>query len=175
MKYYATVDGQEFVVEILPEGILVNGTAVNVDFQELPDNGMVSLLINHSSYEAVIEEQTDSQIEVLLRGELYMVEVQDERARRLAQARGESSVPSGESTIKSPMPGIIVATPLPEKTAVQKGQTVIILESMKMENELKSPQDGLVARVLVKPGDSVEKGQVLAVITDPNAEEDSQA
>ena len=69
------------------------------------------------------------------------------------------------------MPGIIIATPAAEGDAVQKGDKIIILESMKMENELRSPRDGVVTRVQVKPGDGVEKGQVLAVISDGAAKD----
>jgi biotin carboxyl carrier protein len=57
-----------------------------------------------------------------------------------------------------------------EGSHVHKGDKIIILESMKMENELRSPRDGVVIRVQVKPGDGVEKGQVLAVIGDGGSE-----
>jgi biotin carboxyl carrier protein len=64
------------------------------------------------------------------------------------------------------MPGIIIAVSVTEGDEVTKGQKVVILESMKMENELTAPRDGVVMRVKVTSGDSVEKGQVLVVIGD---------
>jgi biotin carboxyl carrier protein len=70
------------------------------------------------------------------------------------------------------MPGIIVATPLAPGDLVAEGDTVIILESMKMENELRSPQDGVISRVVVEPGVAVEKNQLLVVISPPDQEQE---
>ncbi|MCA9968152.1 MAG: acetyl-CoA carboxylase biotin carboxyl carrier protein subunit, partial [Anaerolineales bacterium] len=103
-------------------------------------------------------------------GELYTVKVQDERAYRLAKARGVASDVTGEAQMKSPMPGLIVAVPVSEGQHVEKGDKVIILESMKMENELRAPKAGIVARISVEAGASVEKDQVLAVIVDEEEE-----
>lgn len=170
MKYIATVNEQEFEIEVGHDReITVNGERYDVDFHQLPDGGLVSLLLNNESFEAVVDAR-ENVWEVLLRGELYSVTVQDERAYRLAKARGVDTAVHGESVIKSPMPGIIIATPAVEGAVVQKGDKIVILESMKMENELRSPRDGVVSRVQVKPGDSVEKGQVLAVIGEPSGD-----
>ena len=62
---------------------------------------------------------------------------------------------------RSPMPGMVVALPVAEGQPVTKGQVLVILESMKMQNELKSPRDGKLVRLRVKPGDSVEQRQPL--------------
>ena len=62
------------------------------------------------------------------------------------------------------MPGLVVATPVEVGQEVELGDNVVILESMKMENELKAPRAGRVERINVKPGDSVEQNQTLVVI-----------
>ena len=165
MKYYAKIEGEEYIIEIGKNHISIGDQTYDIDFQDLPERGMISLLIDNRSIEAVVEEQ-DETFEVLIKGELYSVQVQDERTRRLAQARGETAADSGELVIKSPMPGIVIATPVAEGQTIQKGDQIIILESMKMENELRSPRDGVVVRLTVKPGTSVEKDQVLAIISD---------
>ena len=69
--------------------------------------------------------------------------------------------------MRSPMPGVIVAVAVFEGDAVRQGDKVIILESMKMENELRAPRDGIVSRINISKGDSVEKDQVLVVISEP--------
>jgi biotin carboxyl carrier protein len=96
---------------------------------------------------------------------LYQASVLDERARRLTQAGGGAGAHSGEATIKAPMPGLIVAVPASEGQAVKKGQTLVVLESMKMENELKAPRDGTVASVKVVPRQNVEQHQPLVILT----------
>ena len=171
MKYIATVNENEY--EIVIEGedtVIVNGERHNIDFQYMNGGGVLSLLFNNRSLEAVVNED-DETWEVLTKGELYTVKVQDERAYRLAQARGTAGAVTGEVTVNSPMPGLIVNVTISEGESVQKGDKVVILESMKMENELRSPRDGIISRVMVSQGDSVEKDQVLVVITDPDSED----
>ena len=172
MKYITNVQGKEFVIEIDEESrIRVNDEAYDIDFQQLTDDGVISLLIENRSLEAVVEER-DELWQVLMKGQLYSVKVQDERAYRLAMARGAGGAGSGDETIKSPMPGLIVDVPVAEGDVVTKGDKVVILESMKMENELKASGDGVIGRILVGKGDSVEKGQDLVVILPPDEEEE---
>jgi len=165
MKYYATVDDEEFVIEVRKGQILVNGELLEMDFQQMPGSGVTSLLINNRSLEAVVEEQEEGW-QVLIQGELYQVTVDDERSRRLASARGILGHEDGEAAIKSPMPGIIISVPVSEGDRVHKGDKVVILESMKMENELRAPRDGQVSHIKVQAGDTVEKNQVLLTISD---------
>ena len=165
MKYMTFVNGKEYVIDIDRENeVLVNGEPHVIDFHNLSARGLVSLLLNNHSYEGVVEENDGDMWDVLLRGELYEVKVQDERSYRLAKMRGVLAEDSNEAVIKSPMPGIIVAVPAVVGEPIKKGDTVIILESMKMENELKSPIDGVLTKVMVEAGDSVEKGLKMAVI-----------
>lgn len=167
MKYITTVNDQEFVIEIDEEGrITVNERPYEIDFQILAEGGVLSLLLDNKSLEAVVEER-DQAWDVLIKGELYTVKVQDERAYRLAKARGAVTEVTGEAIVKSPMPGLIISVPVQEGQQVDKGDRVVILESMKMENELHSPRSGIVKHIYVDEGDSVEKGQSLATIGDP--------
>jgi biotin carboxyl carrier protein len=167
MKYYATVNGVEFTIEIdRDDRILVNDTLHQIDFQQLPEAGTLSLLLDNRSLEAIVEARDDAW-EVLLRGELYTVHVQDERSYRLSQARGVLVEETAELAIRSPMPGLIISVLVAPGDHVSRGDKVVILESMKMENELLSSRDGVVKRVNVAGGDNVEKNQTLVIIGDP--------
>lgn len=169
MIYITTVSDQEFVIEVDGQGqVTVDGRAYEVDFQLLSEGGVLSLLLDNISLEAIVEER-DQAWEVLIKGELYTVKVQDERAYRLAKARGVLSEVTGEATVNSPMPGLIISVPVQEGQQVDQGDRVVILESMKMENELHSPRDGVVKHVFVDEGDSVEKGQLLVTVGDPTS------
>ena len=164
MQYITTVNDEQYSIEIDQEGrITVDGQGLDVDFHPLSEGGILSLILNNRSLEAIVEER-DQAWEVLIRGELYTVQVQDERAYRLAMARGVTAEMTGEAVIRSPMPGLIIAVPVEEGQLVSKGDQIVILESMKMENELRSPRDGVVKRLHVQPGASVEKDQLLATI-----------
>jgi biotin carboxyl carrier protein len=166
MKYITTINDREYIIEINHDNeITVNGEKYATDFQHIAEGGILSLLLNHRSLEGIVEER-GTFWEVLIHGELYNVQVQDERAYRLSKARGVTTAVSGEAIIQSPMPGLIIAVPVTVGAPVTTGQPVVILESMKMENELRSPRDGVVLRVSVQPGASVEKGQALVTIGD---------
>jgi biotin carboxyl carrier protein len=66
--------------------------------------------------------------------------------------------------LKAPIPGLVVAIPVSEGQAVKKEQALLILESMKMQNQLKAPHDGVVSRIYVKTGETVKQKQVLLTI-----------
>lgn len=171
MKYITTVNGTEYIIVIDQEdAITVNGEQHRIDFQQMSDGGPLSLLIDNRSLEAIVDEREDAW-EVLLHGELYTVEVQDERSYRLAQARGKLLDETETVVIRSPMPGLILDVLVEEGNLVSEGQTVVILESMKMENELRAARDGVVTQVRVAKGDNVEKNQDLVTIGDAEEEE----
>jgi biotin carboxyl carrier protein len=165
MKYHVTIGQEEFEIEVRSETeILFDGKPIRVDFQSLADQPVYSLLLGSESYEAYVGEG-DGGLQVLLRGQLYEVEVEDERQRRLRQASEVPGAPSGEFQLKAPMPGLVVAVPVEEGEAVARGQNLVILESMKMQNELRAPRDGVVLRVRAKAGERVEQNQVLVTLT----------
>jgi biotin carboxyl carrier protein len=164
MRYEVTIDDQSYLIEISEEGhIKLDGREVEVDFAQIGGSGLISLLVDNESFEALVEPR-EGRWQVLLGGDLYDVDVVDERAR-LLQARASLTVPgSGEVKIRAPMPGLVVDVSVEVDQEVAVGDNVVILESMKMENELKAPRAGLVKRINVQAGDSVEKNQTLIVI-----------
>jgi biotin carboxyl carrier protein len=164
MKYQTIVNGQTFDIEINEDGrILVNGEERAIDFRELRQGELYSMLLDHRSFEAVVEER-DDQYQVLMEGDMYEVKVTDERSRRLENAFMAFGDSGTEVSIRAPMPGLIARVAVVEGQAVSRGDTLVILESMKMENELKSPRSGTVHRVYVAMGDSVEQNKLLLTI-----------
>jgi biotin carboxyl carrier protein len=161
MKYVTTIDGQEFAVEVVDEmHIRIGERLYEVDFKSVNGQPVFSLILDGKSYEAFVY-QNDEEWDVLLRGRQYQVKVEDEREKRLKTAAGGSGISGGEFQLKAPMPGLVVSTLVEEGQEVKKGQVLLILESMKMQNELKCPRDGVVGRVRIKAGESVEQRQTL--------------
>jgi biotin carboxyl carrier protein len=68
---------------------------------------------------------------------------------------------SSEMGLRAPMPGRVLVTAVEEGAHVRKGQTILVLEAMKMEHEIKAPADGVVAKLPFRDGDRVEAGAVL--------------
>ena len=81
-----------------------------------------------------------------------------------AAAPAPTAAPAGGETVTSPMPGTILAVNVQNGATVKKGDVLMILEAMKMENEITCPVDGTIASVNVQKGASVETGAVLCVI-----------
>jgi len=163
MKYEVTVNGKVFQIEINREGqVVLDGQIMAADFSQI-GSGLYSLLVNNESFEALVEGR-DGNWQVLLMGDLYEVQVADERDQMIRARSTPSVSATGELAIKAPLPGLIVEVPVAAGQAVSKGDKLVILESMKMENELRAPRDGKVERINVRAGDSVEQGQTLMVI-----------
>lgn len=158
MKYTTIVNDIQFEVEILKDGkVMVNGNVHEVDFVSLHES-LYSIIQDSKSYEIAIEEERGS-YEVLLGGRLYEARVLDQRALLMAQRKGGLTAGTGE--VNSPMPGLIVEVLVNVGDEVTQGDTVVILESMKMQNELKAPRDGTVQTISCEAGQSVEKGNLL--------------
>jgi biotin carboxyl carrier protein len=161
MKYITTIDNKEFEIEVVDEHhIRIGNRLLEVDFESVSGQPVFSLILDGKSYEAFVY-QGDEDWEVLIRGQQYQVNVEDEREKRLKTSAGGGSMEGGEFHLKAPMPGLVVAILLEEGQEVKKGQVMMILESMKMQNELKAPRDGVIGRIRVKAGESVEQKQTL--------------
>jgi len=161
MKYITTVNEREYTIEILDEHhIVVDDTAYQVDFDSVSGQPVFSLLVDGKSHEAYVYPD-DEGWEVLFQGILYPVMVEDEREKRLRSSFGSGPAPSGEFYLKAPMPGLVVSVPVTDGQIVSQGEVLVILESMKMQNELKSPRDGKISRIRIQKGDSVERKQTL--------------
>jgi biotin carboxyl carrier protein len=159
MKYVTTVDNQEFQIEIVDERhIRIGERLLEVDFQAISGQPVFSVILDGKSYESFVY-QGDEDWEVLIRGRQYQVKIEDEREKRLKAAAGGGVAEGGEFHLKAPMPGLVVSVLVEEGQEVKKGQVMLILESMKMQNELKAPRDGVIGRVRVKAGESVEQKQ----------------
>lgn len=161
MRYVTTIDGKEFDIEVVDDHhVRVGGRLVEVNFESVSGQPVYSLILDGKSYESYVYPG-DEGWQVLLRGRQFQVKVEDEREKRLRAAAGGGVAEGGEFHLKAPMPGLVVTIPVAEGQEVKKGQVLVILESMKMQNELKSPRDGTVSHIKVKAGETVEQKQVL--------------
>jgi biotin carboxyl carrier protein len=189
MSFMATVQKQTYRVETEENGqqqhITLDGTAYAIDWRQIAplagdaqgrvgQGGRYSLLLAGKSYDILVRritrsDQKDSQTyEIFIAGQRFEVKVEDERERLLA-GLVQTSAHSGEMTVQAPMPGLVVGVPVEQGATVQAGQTVAVLEAMKMENDLSAPLDGVVKEIRVKQGQTVDQGEVLVVIVGEEA------
>ena len=105
---------------------------------------------------------------VTVNGTAYEITLEEINAGDV-KAESAAPAPAGETSgegeaVTSPMPGNILSVNVSEGSAVKKGDVLMILEAMKMENEITSPADGTVKSLSVSKGTAVETGTVLCVI-----------
>jgi biotin carboxyl carrier protein len=120
-------------------------------------------LENGQSYQIQLMEANYAQryFELDVNGHRFKVHITD-YYERLIQQMGLNVVASQkQNTIKAPMPGLVIGIAVTPGQAVQKGDTLLILEAMKMENVIKAASDGVVKSIQIEKGAAVEKGQLL--------------
>lgn len=164
MKYIAEIAGQEYEIEILDEGrVSIDGKVHQISFESIRQRLTYSLLVDGKSFETNIYQE-NGRWEVLLRGNRYSVDVVDERERRLRQAAGRSRLVQEKYYLQAPMPGLVIDIPVEEGQEVEEGDVLLILESMKMQNELTSPRQGTVSRIKVEVHENVDRKQTLLIV-----------
>jgi biotin carboxyl carrier protein len=184
MRLVATVGAHKLVVGLEENGHLrrvsLDGQDVTVDWRRVGASpagptaeraAHYSLLVGDRSFDLYIHvaphaEGSAAVYEVSLGGQTYVVGVRDERAQALASLAGLGHI-SGDAVIHAPMPGLVSNIVAPEGTHVERGQPVIVLEAMKMENDLTAPRAGIVKSVRVSKGQTVNQNDALAVVGDP--------
>src|SRR5574339_1175303 len=128
MKYITTVDDKEFLFEIFDDThVSVDGKIYEVDFESVNGQPVYSLILDGKSHESYVAAG-DNDWQVLIRGRLFPVTVEDEREKRLRSAAGGGVAETGEFHLRAPMPGLVVAILVEEGQAIKKGQVLLILE-----------------------------------------------
>ena len=135
---------------------------IQPDIQEY-EQGRFHVILNDISYRAeLIEADTNTKtLSVKVNNNIYNIQAED-RFDRLLKQLGFSNLNTQKiDNIKAPMPGLVLKIPTEIGQQINKEDTLVILEAMKMENTIKSPGEGTIKHIKVKEGDAVDKGQVL--------------
>lgn len=150
----ATVNGKkEFTIE---------GAPANWDMVALDKNRFHIIKDNRSYNATLIQWNAEEKTMVInVNGTDYELHIKDRYDLLLEQLGIKAGSTVAVQQVKAPMPGLIIQVAVAEGTVVKKGDPLLILEAMKMENVLKSPRDGEVKKVCVQLKQAVEKNQVL--------------
>jgi len=164
MVYDVTVDGKPHRLELEK---VDGGWKCRLDGQELRVDAVVtrpdvmSLLIDGQSYE-IKREQTATDLHMWVGSTRFGVELRDPRSLR--SRRDGTGDDKGPKKLLAPMPGKVVRVLVAEKSEVEAGQGIVVVEAMKMQNEIKSPKKGVVQKILAAAGANVNAGEVLAIV-----------
>ncbi|MBA2421733.1 MAG: acetyl-CoA carboxylase biotin carboxyl carrier protein subunit [Chitinophagales bacterium] len=126
-------------------------------------NNRWHIIKDHSSYlcEIVAADRISKTLIIKVNGTNYNVELKDRYDELLKMMGMEGATIKKVNNIKAPMPGLVLKLIVTEGEEIKKGDSVLILEAMKMENIIKAPGDGKIKSIKVKVKEAVEKNQVL--------------
>ncbi|MBM4406517.1 MAG: acetyl-CoA carboxylase biotin carboxyl carrier protein subunit [Chloroflexi bacterium] len=167
LEHYRTqVDGQWFDVVLEKSGdrvIVKSGDkSWSADLKRFQGTNLVSLILDNTSLEFLISKQDDT-YNVQRGTDLYAVKVKSSWANAKT-GFGAHEGESGEVSVDSPLTGVIVRIEVEKGKEVAKGDVLLVVEAMKMQNEIKAPKAGVVKAVKVKPGQKVTMRQSLLTI-----------
>ncbi len=148
------LDGRSF--EIQPNEL------ESLDLVEIGQNQW-QLLADGQSYtiDLVHFDYANRQMQISVNGEVFDMTIQDQYAQLIEKMGLSKEVVIDIKDIKAPMPGLVLKIFLKAGDSFAKGDSLLILEAMKMENIIKAPTDGTISKVNIKEGESVEKGKIL--------------
>jgi biotin carboxyl carrier protein len=140
----------------------VNHTPFSWDVKH-QGNGVYHVLYKQKTYTLILEsgEAETGIYKVQLNGKPLEIGTFD-RIQLLLKSMGmDTAMGKKINEIKAPMPGLVLRVPIKEGDSVSKGEGLLVLEAMKMENSIKALGDVVISKIHVKPGQAVEKNQLL--------------
>lgn len=158
-------DNKEFNVDIIKNEVLLNGNKVHADMIKLADDKF-HFIFQDTSYtiELISKDETGKEMVILVNGEKQQVKLHDDYDELLHKLGLDKLHSHKMNEVKAPMPGLVLRMMVSEGDIVAKGDALLVLEAMKMENILKATGEGKVKKIIVQVKQAVEKNQVLIVM-----------
>lgn len=160
--YKVKVQDQTLEVEAKDGSMSIDGAPFEADVLEFR-NGKFHILHQNRSYTAEILNfiPEEKSFEIRVNNAVFQLTVKDQYDELLKSMGIDSAAGRKVNDIKAPMPGMVLSVMVENGQTIKKGDALVVLEAMKMENILKSPADGVIKKIHVFKGDKVEKNQIM--------------
>ncbi len=145
------------------EELMINHKKIDIKIFD-DENGFTYILFKRKKYLAEIVEKTQNKYTVLINGVSYTFSIESPISYKRKKYLEKNKSKSRNELVAAPMPGKIVDVLIEIGDKVKEGESLIILEAMKMQNEIGSPASGTVSKIFIKVGDIVNKEDVLVEI-----------
>lgn len=159
-RHNLLVDGEPVTLQLGQDCCVWGERRVRVDLEPL-DGGTYSVILDGIQHAVQVRRSGEGAFDAFVGGHSLAVEIRN--PRKLARGRTDAGA-SGAQEVCAPMPGKVLAVRTADGAEVRRGQGLVVIEAMKMQNELRAPRDGRVAAVRVAEGDSVAAGATLLAI-----------
>lgn len=158
----ATIDQKIFSFTRDGQGLSMNGQLLNTDAQ--PVGAHLWQVLHHDKSYDVFVHKVDLEAKTMtlsINGKVAQVHLRTRMEKLLAELGMSQNSDKKLDVLKAPMPGLILQVLVEVGQSVEKGQPLLILEAMKMENILKSPGPGVIHEIVAQKGSSTEKNAIL--------------
>lgn len=166
MIYDVAIDGKSFRLDLdRTDGrwhCRLDGRVVRMD-AVLARRDVLSVLIEGKAFE-IKRERTATDMHLWVGAARYAAELRDPRSLRSRKTAAQDEDEKGPQKVIAAMPGKVVRILIREQDEVEAGQSILVVEAMKMQNEIKSPKKGTVQKIVASEGTSVNPGDVLAIV-----------
>ena len=146
--------------------VIDEGTEKNFDLIEVKQ-GIFHIIKDNKSYnaESLMANLQEKSFVIRVNGNKYTVQIKNKYDDLLKELGIEHASTSKIKEMKAPMPGLVVDVRVKENDVVKKGDALVVLQAMKMENILKSPVDAIIKKIHIRKEDTIEKNQLLVSFT----------
>lgn len=162
--FVVSINGKKKNITILKnDKVIVDGNTFQVEYSKV-NNYLYLVKIDNRVYEITTDKLNDLKYRFGLDGNYTEVEVRTSLQEIVNDYLINKAKSVHHDAVKAPMPGLIIKFTTKIGEEVKQGESLCILEAMKMENEIRSPIDGTVKEIFLEEGNSVEKGQIILTI-----------
>lgn len=166
MKFFTHSGGHDYEMDIQPDRdrlvVRIAGREVVILFDEAT-GGIRTAFVGDRRLDFGWRRH-DGTYTLQIEGIEYEIVVRDPKMELLSRMVARPGEAEGAAEVRAPIPGLVSKVLLKTGEAVRKGQPVLCLDAMKLENEISAPKDGVLKIISVQPGQPVEKGQSLFVV-----------
>ena len=163
-EFIVSVNGKKMAVTILPDGrVDINGRIIEASFTKVSQHSYI-LRFENIVFEVSLNQKYQFKTNFLFDGLYYDTVVLTKLQEIALEQQTEKYKTKHHAELKAPMPGLLVKIKKEVGQNVERGETILILEALKMENDLHSPSSGIIKQINYKEGDTVEKDTVIVII-----------
>lgn len=163
-EFIVTINNRKHLVKMLSDGkVQIGDREVNVDVSQIANNAYV-IRIENSVYEITSNKLGVDRFGIIIDASYFDTTVRTRLQETANELQKNKSKLKHHSDVKAPMPGLLLKLKKGIGDEVKLGESILLLEAMKMENELRSPASGIVKKIFYKEGQSVEKDSIILTI-----------
>ncbi len=152
----------EFTLKKDNSSLLLNGEEVKMDWIKIGADKYHAIINDQSlTIELTDKDEKGKILSIVINGITYRVNVENELDQLLKKLGMDKMASDKVNSVKAPMPGLVLRIHVKPGDAVKKGDALLVLEAMKMENVIKSPSDAVIKKITVSERTAVDKNQML--------------